>query len=106
MNKSNITRPWSDGYPALDERDVLDAITNADIGTLVRALDEGAFRNDHGEHGFTCPRCNYWSAAVVSDALWWCDGCDRPGTSYELRHLVACDAFAAVRLARLQGVLA
>ena len=105
MNKSNITRPWSDGYPALDERDVLDAITNADITTLVRALDEGAFRNDHGEHGFRCPRCGSWSAEVVSAALWFCSVCDEPGTSYELRHRVACDAFAAVRLARLAGVL-
>ena len=99
------TRPWSEGFPALDERQVLAAITNADIRTLARSLDEGAFRNDHGDHGFRCVRCGYWSAEVLSDALWWCNGCDRPGTRYELAHFVACDAFASVRLARLAGVL-
>ena len=105
QGKRTAARPWSDGHPTLDERAVLAAITNADITTLVRALDEGAFRNDHGEHGFRCPRCRSWSAEVVSAALWFCSVCDEPGTRYELAHRVACDAFAAVRLARLTGVL-
>ena len=103
--KGTAVRPWSDGYPNLDERAVLSAVTNADITTLVRALDEGAFRNDHGSDGFRCPRCGSWSAEVVGAALWFCSACDEPGTRYELAHRVACDAFAAVRLARLTGVL-
>lgn len=106
MTKDTATRLWSEGFPTLDERQVLAAISNADIRTLVRALDEGAFRNDHGADGFRCVRCDGWSAEVVSAALWWCRVCDRPGTRYELAHRVACDPFAAVRLARLAGVLA
>ena len=103
--KGTSDRSWSDCYPTVRERDVLAAITDAPIRTLVRSFDEGAFRNDHGPNGFVCPRCGAWRAEVTTPALWWCAVCDRPGTRYELAHLVACDPFASVRLAQLVGVL-
>ena len=98
-------RRWSDGLPNLRERDVLAAATDADLRILVRALDPGAFRNDHGPDGFTCPTCSRWTAEVCSEVLWRCEACGHVGTRYELAHRVACDGFASVELARLTGVL-
>ena len=98
-------RRWSDAYPNLRERDVLAAITDADLRHLARALDPGAFQGDHGPNGFTCPTCARWTAEVVSDVLWHCHPCGHTGTRYELAHRVACDGMASVQLARLAGVL-
>jgi hypothetical protein len=103
--KHNPPRAWSDGYPNLPERDVLAAITTADARHLAGALDPGAFRGDHDPNGFTCPRCRFFHAEITGPCIWWCPMCDRAGTRYELAHYVACDATAAVRLARLAGVL-
>ena len=98
-------RRWSDALPNLLERDVLAAATDADLRTLVRALDPGAFRGDHGPDGFTCPTCGQWAAEVCSEVLWHCAPCGHVGTRYELAHRVACDALASVELARLTGVI-
>jgi hypothetical protein len=103
-DNGSAPRSWSDAYADLDERAVLAAIAEADIRTLARAADEGAFLRHRGPDGFVCPRGDH-RAEVVSAALWWCSGCDRPGTRYELAHAVACDGFACIRLARLVGVL-
>ena len=98
-------RVWSEAFPTLREHDVLAAIRDADLRTLARALDPGAFGGDHGPNGFRCPTCAGWSAEVCSEVLWRCEPCGHTGTRYELVHRVACDGFAAVQLARLGGVL-
>ena len=92
-------RPWSAAYPTLTEGTVRERVTDADIGTLARALDRGAFRGDHGASGFTCPRCERWAAEVTSESLWHCSACEHAGTRYGLVQLVLADAYAAVALA-------
>jgi hypothetical protein len=92
-------RPWSTGYPSLDEGTVRERVTAADIGVLARALDPGAFRGDHSNNQFTCPNCRHWYAEVTSPSLWRCQVCEHVGTRLGLVQLVLADAFAAVRLA-------
>jgi hypothetical protein len=92
-------RPWSAAYPTLTEGTVRERVTDADIGTLARALDRGAFRGDHGSSGFTCPHCERWAAEVTSPSLWYCSACEYAGTRYGLVQLVLADAYAAVALA-------
>jgi hypothetical protein len=92
-------RPWSSAYPGLTEGTVRERVTASGIGPLVRALDPGAFRGDHGNSRFTCPHCSSWRAEVTSPSLWYCEGCDHAGTRFGLVQLVLADAFAAIRLA-------
>lgn len=92
-------RPWSTAYPTLTEATVRERVTDADIRTLARALDRGAFRGDHGATGFVCPNCERWAAEVTSPSLWYCSACQRAGTRYGLVQLVLADAFAAVTVA-------
>lgn len=99
--------------PDVTEADLLDALGRASIRQLVRALDPGSFKRDHGSSGFTCPRCHHWRAKVLDEWRWRCTGAcaSAPGSSgttlrgqgtrLELRRRVAEDYGAATRLVNI-----
>jgi hypothetical protein len=64
----------------IGEAQVLAALAVATLRDLARALDPGAFRGDHGPHGFTCPDCGRWSAEVIDAWRWRCP-CGPHGTT-------------------------
>ncbi len=100
-------------HPGVSEVDAMKAAQAADIRTLARALDPGAFQGDHGLDGFVCPKCGRWSAEIIDPWRWCCrEGCpsfgpstttSRHRTRIELRDLVAHNYEATVRLLSMTG---
>ena len=62
-------------YDEIRESHVVEALEQATIRQLARALDPGAFRGDHGTDGFRCPDCRHWNAEVLDDFRWTCPYC-------------------------------
>ena len=77
------------------------ALATADATELARALDPYYFEHTDAEVRFRCPVCADKAAAAVSRWRWRCADCDAHGSWWSLRQVVALDAEACVRLARI-----
>ena len=84
---------------ALTAAEVDTAIMQADATQLARALDPYGLVNR--EVSFRCPSCDAKDAAAISRWRWRCAACDHHGTWVALRHLVALDVEATLRLATI-----
>lgn len=88
----------SPAYNDIRESDVVQALEQASLRELARALDPGAFRGDHKDDGFRCPDCGFWNAVVLDEFRWtcpWCPGVDRTTTTSSQRTKIALRARVA-----------
>lgn len=98
--------PIAPAHEAITEDHVLQALSDATIRQLARAIDPGAFRGDNDPDRFRCPQCGSPGCAAVIDGWrWsctWCSGTDTTtggqSTRLALRRHVAESYEASLRL--------